>query len=88
MPGRPCWVEPTFEKKRLNRHKRQWRPLAEALIAENKRLRDALEKVYDRKNQVCGQFEICEHVGCKSSYEAFAIAMQALYPECPLPPKD
>jgi hypothetical protein len=42
------------------------------------RLREALQDIKDRKNQVCEGFELCQHPVCTSSYEAFAIADAAL----------
>jgi hypothetical protein len=38
----------------------------------------ALREIKERKDQVCEDFELCTHPACKSSYEAFAIADQAL----------
>lgn len=38
----------------------------------------ALRDIKDRKNQVCANYELCEHVGCTSSYEAYAIADKAM----------
>jgi len=43
-------------------------------------LEAALREIKERPNQVCAEFEICQHVGCQSSYLAFAIADAALAP--------
>jgi uncharacterized coiled-coil DUF342 family protein len=48
------------------------------LKAERDRLIQALRAVKNRKNQVCADYMECTHVGCSSSYEAFAIADEAL----------
>ena len=39
---------------------------------------EALESIKNRPMQVCGGFEVCNHVGCNSSYTAFAMADRAL----------
>src|SRR3990167_1106529 len=43
------------------------------------RLVEALKEIRDgRKPQVCAEYEICIHEGCRASYAAFAIADAAL----------
>lgn len=54
-----------------------WRQ-AELLLAEVQRLRAALEQIRDRSPVVCGEYEICRHVGCASSHRAWEIADAAL----------
>lgn len=50
-----------------------------ALTDEITRLREALERIRnERKPQVCQNYELCTHEGCRASYEAFAIADAAL----------
>lgn len=49
--------------------------------AEIARLRGALTEIRDgRRPQVCAEYEICVHDGCRASYAAFAIADSALFP--------
>ena len=39
---------------------------------------EAHEKIKDRPNQVCAEYELCTHAVCHSSYVAFAIADLAI----------
>ena len=49
------------------------------MAQEIERMRVALVEIKDgRIPQMCPEFEICEHEGCRASYAAFAIAEQAL----------
>jgi hypothetical protein len=49
------------------------------LITRHTAFRNALLEVRNsRIPQVCDQYEICEHDGCKASYEAYVIADKAL----------
>jgi hypothetical protein len=48
------------------------------LEVEHARYRDALEHIRDGCGRVCGEFETCDHVACRSSHEAWAIAAGAL----------
>ena len=42
-------------------------------------LESALIEIRDQRlPQVCQEFELCTHEGCRASYEAFAIADQAV----------
>lgn len=41
-------------------------------------MRGALEKIRTNEGKVCGEFELCTHVACQSSYNAYAIADAAL----------
>jgi len=45
-----------------------------ALLAERKRLREALEEIRRVQGKVCDQFEICHHRACESSFSSWAIA--------------
>jgi len=56
----------------------QGTPAIDVALAITLKLLAALEEVKERKNQVCEGYELCRHVGCASSYEAFAIADKAL----------
>lgn len=51
-------------------------PLFEILFlaSQAKMLEEALRAVKDRRPQVCENFEMCDHIECTASYEAFAIA--------------
>lgn len=51
----------------------QYVPLS---VAEN--LAAALERIKADEGRVCERFEVCSHVGCQSSYGAWAIADEAL----------
>jgi hypothetical protein len=52
--------------------------------AREARLREALREIRDgRKPQVCAEYELCTHEGCRASYEAFIIADKALGEEVP-----
>lgn len=46
---------------------------------EQQRLRAALGAIRDQCGQVCERFEVCEHVACNASYQAWARADEALY---------
>jgi hypothetical protein len=46
--------------------------------AREARLVSALEAIRDRKPNVCAGFELCDHIGCQASYEAWADADTAL----------
>lgn len=45
---------------------------------ELERLREALQKIRDEEGRVCSNYELCQHVGCQSSYSSWAIADKAL----------
>ena len=49
-----------------------------ALRAENARLEGALQEIRRDQGVVCWNFELCDHVGCASSYASWAIADAAL----------
>lgn len=49
-----------------------------ALASQAKKMEEALRAVKYRRPQVCENFEMCDHIGCTASYEAFAIADAAL----------
>jgi len=50
-----------------------------SILAENKRLREALERIRNQSfGQVCKTYEICHHRACHASYAAWAISDEAL----------
>lgn len=41
-------------------------------------LKNALQKIVSEEGKVCGEFEVCIHTSCSSSYSAWEISNQAL----------
>lgn len=48
------------------------------LVERIERDEKALREIKDEQGQVCGDFELCRHEACRSSYTAWAIADAAL----------
>ena len=48
------------------------------IVAENAKLREALEEIKRDQGRVCGYFTLCRHAACTSSYTSWAIADAAL----------
>ncbi len=48
------------------------------LVADNEKLRKALEDIKENQGRVCSDFETCTHEGCTSSHASWAIAESAL----------
>lgn len=49
-----------------------------SLVAEVRRLREALQTIRDHYGRVCNNYELCHHVGCYSSVGAWMEADAAL----------
>lgn len=60
-----------WEARQVEAHQRH-------LEAENEQLRAALQTIRDTYGKVCGEFELCAHPACNSSYGAWAVADDAL----------
>ncbi len=80
-----CMREAADEIERLEAERDEWKEsnrlsAADAVANANERdrLRKALRKIRADSGSVCDQYEICEHRSCASSYNAWAIADQAL----------
>ena len=75
----PEALPPTrFDRLLEERQNEPWIPYARELLAENARMLAALQNIRDHEGKVCGEFEVCRHRGCNSSYAAWDIADQAL----------
>lgn len=53
---------------------------------ERDRYRRALEDIRRLEGKVCPEYEVCEHIGCQSSYGAWSIADGALGCTDPIDP--
>ena len=50
----------------------------DALLAEVAALREVLQEIRDNEGKVCEEYEICTHPACRSSYESWRRAAEAL----------
>ena len=52
--------------------------MTDEALAELERYQAALAEIRDTQGKVCSEYETCDHVACRSSYAAWAIADKAL----------